>query len=236
MNLIRQGYLQIKKVVKRILRKGYYPDLEYKCRVSILGSDYGEWGIPVDFIKSSNIIYSFGVGEDISFELELIDKFGVNVHAFDPTPKSIKWIGAQSPLANFMFYPIGLADYDGVAFFLPPDNIDYASYKMTIDRVKSKEISLPVKKLATIMNELGHASIDILKMDIEGTEYDVIFELKETNIRPKIILVEFHHRWQEVGVNKTIQAINILRLLGYKLFYVSAREEYGFLLMEKGVE
>lgn len=35
-------------------------------------------------------------------------------------------------------------------------------------------VEIPVKKLSTIMDELNHQKTEILKMDIEGAEYDVI--------------------------------------------------------------
>ena len=34
--------------------------------------------------------------------------------------------------------------------------------------------SIEVKKLSTIMNELGHEWVDVLKMDIEGHEWGVL--------------------------------------------------------------
>ena len=42
-----------------------------------------------------------------------------------------------------------------------------------------------------------------MKMDIEGAEYDVINNLIETSVRPKQILVEFHHRFEGVELYKT---------------------------------
>jgi len=35
------------------------------------------------------------------------------------------------------------------------------------------------------MAKLGHSSLDILKMDIEGAEYDVIKEILSSGIRPR---------------------------------------------------
>lgn len=43
------------------------------------------------------------------------------------------------------------------------------------------------------MKELSHSVIDILKIDIEGSEYDVIEDLINSKIRPKELLNEFHH-------------------------------------------
>jgi len=50
------------------------------------------------------------------------------------------------------------------------------------------------------MRELRHASIDLLKMDIEGAEYDVLADMISQRIPVKQLLVEFHHRWPQIGV------------------------------------
>jgi len=69
----------------------------------------------------------------------------------------------------------------------------------------------PVRHIATIMKELGHGSIDLLKMDIEGAEYGVIEDLSSSQIPIGQICVEFHHRWKEIGPSKTRRAIDCLR-------------------------
>jgi len=81
------------------------------------------------------------------------------------------------------------------------------------------------------MQELGHSHIDILKMDIEGAEYDVIEDIRLSNIRPKQLLVEFHHRFPNIGISKSKQAISNLRKMGYQLFSISTSgEEFSFIL------
>ena len=46
-----------------------------------LGTKYGGWHVPkvMDLDKDS-IIYSAGVGEDVSFDLLLSDKYGSNIY------------------------------------------------------------------------------------------------------------------------------------------------------------
>ena len=81
------------------------------------------------------------------------------------------------------------------------------------------------------MRQLGHDQIDILKMDIEGAEYDVINDISMSDTRPKQILVEFHHRFPGVGIDRTKQAISRLKSMGYGLFSISAtHEEFCFIL------
>jgi hypothetical protein len=44
------------------------------------------------------------------------------------------------------------------------------------------------------------------------------------------ILVEFHHRFKDVGIKKSIEAIDLLNQNGYKIFFVSdSGEEYSFI-------
>lgn len=80
------------------------------------------------------------------------------------------------------------------------------------------------------MKMLGHNQIDILKMDIEGAEYEVIQYLVENKVSINQILIEFHHRFDNIGVEKTKAAIKALAILGYKIFDVSASgEEFSFI-------
>ena len=38
-------------------------------------------------------------------------------------------------------------------------------------------VAVPVSRLSTIMSELGHERLDVLKMDIEGAEYAVLDDM-----------------------------------------------------------
>lgn len=194
------------------------------------GSEYAGWDVATEGLDNNSIVYSFGVGEDVSFDLALIDRFGMTVHAFDPTPRSIQWVKRQDMPAAFILHEYGVASYDGLATFSPPENPDHVSHTM-LERASTREaaITVDVKRLATIMAELGHARIDVLKMDIEGAEYEVIRDLLDGPIRPDQVLVEFHHRFPEVDVDETSTAIELLRQAGYALFSVSpSNEEFCF--------
>lgn len=201
------------------------------CKKDRFGSDYGGWDIVATNLNSHSVVYSFGVGEDASFDIALIKKYDLIIHAFDPTPKSIEWVKRQWFSDNFVMHNYGIAAFDGNVPFNPPENPDHVSYTI-LDRpsTKTRAISVPVKRLSTIMQELGHVHIDIIKMDIEGAEYDVIKDICKSDIRPEQILVEFHHRFPGVGIKKTIEAIDSIRSMGYQLFSVSNNnEEYCYI-------
>ena len=56
-----------------------------------LGTNYGGWTIPKNMnLHEDSIIYSGGVGEDISFDIKLQTKYGCNIILIDPTEKAKK--------------------------------------------------------------------------------------------------------------------------------------------------
>lgn len=226
--------LKYRQQIKRLARVLVGKDKRWKVQCQSpkerLGSEFGGWDVITDVITKDSIIYSFGVGEDITFDLALMRQFKVVIHAFDPTPKSINWVLAQHLPDNFILHEYGLADFDGEVMFNPPKNPNHVSHTI-LDRpsTSNQAITVSVKKLETITENLGHDEIDILKMDIEGAEYQVIEDLVKSNIRPNQILVEFHHRFSNVGVKKTKTAVNQLNQIGYCLYSVSASgEEFCF--------
>jgi len=197
-----------------------------------LGSEYGGWSILSGSLDANSIVYSFGVGTDITFDLALIETFGVTVHAFDPTPGSIEWVKSQSLPEQFVLHEYGVASYDGVATFFPPVDVTHISHTL-LDRpdTADRKIEVPVYRLVTIMKMLGHTKIDLLKMDIEGAEYDVIKDMLAGEIRPKQLAVEFHHRWENVGTAKTKEAMAGLQKIGYQIFDRSKTwEEYSLVM------
>ena len=115
---------------------------------------------------------------------------------------------------------------------IPPENPAHVSYSMLQKQVHhGAGVTLLVKRLRTIAQALGHTTIDVLKLDIEGSEYDVIPDVLDSDeIRINQILIEFHHRFPGVGVEKTQQAIAQLNHHGYQLFWVTANGEvYAFI-------
>ncbi len=56
-------------------------------------------------------------------------------------------------------------------------------------------------------------------------------ELLERGLAVRQILVEFHHRFPEVGLDRTRRAVSALNAAGYRIFFASdSGEEYSFIL------
>ncbi len=221
-------FLRLRKVLFGIDR---YIKQDIVLPTSTFGNNGASWTLVTELLNEASIVYSFGVGDDISFDLSVINHVDLQVYAFDPTPKSVEWISNQNLPKQFILNPVGLANFNGKAKFHPPENPDHISATiLERDETKDEAYKVEVRTLKSIMQELGHRHVDLIKMDIEGAEYEVIEGMKANNIKPSQLLVEFHHRFKDVGAKKTVRAVKTLRAMGYKVFHVSKTgEEISFI-------
>ena len=58
-----------------------------------------QWTIVTRGMRPDAVIYSGGVGEDITFEQQLIRRFGVKIHIFDPSPVAARTIALANTVA-----------------------------------------------------------------------------------------------------------------------------------------
>ncbi|TRX51650.1 FkbM family methyltransferase [Fulvivirga sp. M361] len=195
------------------------------------GNKYGGFFVIPDLIHSNSIIYSFGIGKDISFDSEIIEKHGCEVFGFDPTPKSIKWCQEQVLPKNFHLHEYGIASETGLASFYLPQNKNHISGSIVYNNNVSPNdfISVDMKAFKDIATELNHDKVDLVKIDIEGAEYDVLDNILQSSIVINQLVIEFHERFFKDGKDKTIKSINTLNKKGYEVFAVSdSFEEVSF--------
>ncbi len=192
------------------------------------GDRSGVWVVDPTLLTRNSVVYSFGVGDNLAWELAMIERFGLTVHAFDPTPASMAWVERQSLPPTLMFHPSGLAAHDGNMGFAPRRPGSRINFR-PIAETGVAVIECPVARLSTFMRELGHEYIDVLKMDIEGGEYTVLDDLLATRASVKQLLVEFHHHFPDVGIKATQRAVRGLEDAGFRIFHISERAlEFSF--------
>jgi FkbM family methyltransferase len=230
MRALRRVAKSFKRLGRACVGRDILVERDLECSCEVLGNVNAQFAIRSDQLGKQATIYSFGIGTDISFDLELIGKFGVQVHAFDPTPRSLAWLKTQQIPAGFHVHQYGVAACDGMLKFAPPKSPLHVSHTIVRSAGSEHPIWAPVRRITTIMKDLGHDSIDLLKMDVEGAEYAVLHDVLENSIPVRQLCVEFHHRWREIGASRTRDAISALRSHGYRIFHVSdSGEEYSFL-------
>lgn len=211
---------------KRFLKRLVGKELRLKKDIDIpVVKDGGWWFSPEQFNENS-IVYSLGVGDEIDFDLAIIDKYGVEVFAFDPTPNSVNMLHGSKLPDRFHFHPWAVTADDGTLKFYPRLKRDGTKSDVMFTMVPEEEtkddvIEVPAYSLSSISTILGHDRIDVLKVDIEGAEYEVLEGLLEAKVLPTQLLVEFHHRFVEDGLQRTYDIIEQLRAAGYRIFAIS---------------
>jgi FkbM family methyltransferase len=223
---------KIKHLILKTSRNNSHLKIGVKCNHVWYGNTYGGFYLCPELLDENSIIYSFGIGEDISFDNAIIKNHNSNVFGFDPTPKSINWVKSQKVNDKFHFYEFGISDKSGFVEFYLPKNPEHVSGSIITQKNIDimKKVNVEMKSLGDIMNELGHKHIDVLKMDIEGSEYDVIEDILDSKILITQILIEFHDRFFENGNYKSKEVIKKMNRRGYEIFAISdSFEEISFI-------
>jgi len=175
------------------------------------------WFFAPEGLNEKSVIYSGGVGKDITFEHALVNQFGSAVVLFDPSPTGAETMNLpenQNP--KFNFHPVALADHCGKLNFAPPQNPEEGSWFTHAEAAETIEV--PCVDLSTLMERNGHTHIDLIKIDIEGAEYGVIDDLLKRKIPVKQILVEYHHGMLPgIRRSQSIRSILKLAFAGYRL-------------------
>jgi FkbM family methyltransferase len=201
-----------------------------KCPKVWYGNSYGGFYVCPEALPARPRVYSIGVGKDISFDEAMIRLHQAEVYAFDPTPDSIAWFEGIQPAPSMQFYPVGISAKTGVVDFYLPKNPQHVSGSLLATELidEGRKIQVSMKRLSDICAELQHTHIDVLKMDIEGAEYDVIPDILQTPVSISQLVIEFHGR--VLGHQKTIATVQMLKTHGYEVFAISkGGEEISFI-------
>jgi len=187
------------------------PDIER------LGQTSG-WHIKTSVIGSDSIVYCAGVGQDVTFEMELSDRFGCAISLFDPSPTGIETMSlAENQSKSICFYPLGLAGQSGQIEFGEPIIPGEGSFSVAAKN--TRRIQFECTSVGDFMRKHHHDHLDLLKMDIEGSEYGVIDSILREQLPVRMICCEFHHFLPGYSRLTTLRYVLKLRRHGYRLIH-----------------
>jgi FkbM family methyltransferase len=196
-----------------------------------------------------------GAGEDISFDIALNAKWGMRVICVDPTPRAIHHVeslllahgqGRQMAIdggpdayemsgfrrEDFMLIQRAIWSSDGVIDLYAPRNAEFVSFSALNLQQTDKRIQVPASRISTILNERGETQLALLKLDIEGAEYEVLRSMLASGIFPAQLLVEFDQVNQPLSPLFWVDLLHTSRELkraGYQLVH-RERANYLFVL------
>ena len=135
------------------------------------------------------LVYAFGGHNEFDWDIAMTQATGCEHHIFDPTapchePGKAKescepFAAIHGPMLTSKhnvtsYQPYGISGHNG--------NVQWFNKQV------------PVHTLSTIMKKLGHTGrrIDVLKLDVEGSEFDVVPGLIKGGIEIGQLLIEVH--------------------------------------------
>ncbi len=232
-------------LISRVLRKASKPIFRAMGRDSTtftkvvprhdlkeIGTSYGGWTIPESLLDCDSICYCVGCGEDISFDLGLINQFGCDVFGFDPTPRAIEYVKEHTKQYHkYHLSQVGLWDREDVLKFYAPRNPEHVSHSVVNLQKTQHFFEAEVKRLSYIMRENRHEKLDLLKLDIEGAEYRVVNSIIEDNLDIRILCIEFDECFNPMDENynrRIKDSVSKIIETGYSLAYVKEIGNYTF--------
>lgn len=176
------------------------------------------WWVCTRLLAPGTRVLSGGAGKDVSFELELVRRFGCHVALFDPSPtgkRTMENSANQHP--NLQFFELGLAKRDTNVQFAPPANPDEGSWRVAAGASAGTAVEFACASPRQALERAGFADCALCKLDIEGFEYEVLEALLSAGLRPAQIAVEFHHWMPGIPWRRTLSSLSHLRRAGYRM-------------------
>ncbi len=224
----------LKKIIKKLYHylKNRHIRIDIKLPMEWYGSNYGGFYVHDSIISKYKTVLSFGIGEDISFDKQIIKNKKCLVYGFDPTPKSIKFIKNHCKISNFKFFDFGLGKSSGtVKFNLPKNNKHVSGSVLKSENLNTNNsIEVQMKSFTDILKTISIKNIVLVKMDIEGSEYDIYDSIIRLENKVPLICMEIHERFFDDGKSKTKKLLKNFRNEGYLLYGVSKNfQELSFI-------
>ncbi|HXB64360.1 MAG TPA: FkbM family methyltransferase [Solirubrobacteraceae bacterium] len=179
------------------------------------GSAYGGWMVPTALIQPGWICYCVGAGNDISFDLELIERFDVRVQSMEPVEQYVEEARhTTSGEPRFAIYRAALASHDGPIRMQRTHNPAGLALS-SAELFETKQfVEVPGRSLVSLARELGHPRIDLLKFDVEGAEYELVSQLPLDALQVKALAFQVHHNRPP---REALRLIELLDQQGFEL-------------------
>jgi len=170
--------------------------------VKPLGSGYGGYAVPKNWLKRHGACCCLGAGEDISFELALAQQHNCKVDIFDPTPRSIAYVEEMlsSVTGEVFFHPYGAWSTDKSIRFFAPEDKSHVSYSALNMQKTEEYFEAECKSPRSMLAIMGVASddLELLKLNIEGAEYEVLHAFLDEQCLPTVVCITYDELHTEI--------------------------------------
>jgi FkbM family methyltransferase len=189
---------------------------DYARRTDVvdLGTEYGGWLVPLNTLQPNWTCYSIGVGGDISFDLELVDRYRMAVRCVEPVIEYVE--GARETAAHYphvVVHHAALALEDAPLRMQRTHVVGSSSVSSASLYEGDEFIDVPGRTLESLMAEHDDSHVDLLKVDMEGAEYEWLRHVDLVALGVRVLCIQLHHN---EPVRTARRAIADLRAAGFR--------------------
>ena len=194
-------------------------------RIGPIGPDAAKWLCNSRALAAQHgrcLVYAFGGHAETDWDIEMVQHTGCEHHIFDPTSPCMEPGKSNEPCRPW-------AELLGPSLIAQHNVTSYQPYGISNHNGQLRwfQSKVQVYTLATIMQMLGHTGrrIDVLKLDIEGSEFDVVPDLVRSGIEVGQLLIEVHWPMHRTEFSRRPADQQLMEL--HKRFF-GKLEEVGF--------
>ena len=141
-------------------------------------------------ISPASVVLDIGANQG-QFTRTIVRDFGCRVHAVEPNPHLSASL-QRLAIPEVTVHGVALADVRGVRPFVVMNNSE-ASHFSIANGSGQETVQVEAVTLEDLISRMPDASIDLIKMDIEGAELDVLERIPPGALaRVRQLTVEFH--------------------------------------------
>ncbi|MFH2000896.1 MAG: FkbM family methyltransferase [Planctomycetota bacterium] len=186
----------------------------------------------MDWLDADSVVVDCGLGFDADFTRGLVKRYGVTSHGFDPTRKHHPHLQKTSRElgGKLILHTMAVAESKGALTFFESAGEVSGSLDPNHQNIlhgESSSYMVTSIRLREIFDLLNTDRIHLLKMDIEGAEYDVLLNAGK-NLLAKVdqFVIEFHHDFMGYTFEDTQQCVQRLEACGFCCY---TRDNVNFL-------
>lgn len=173
-------------------------------------------------LNSKSVCFDLGAFH-CEWSIKISDMYNKpTIYAFEPVP-SIYEIAKQKITGydNIKLFPYGLGN-NNYELDITMGPVDGVSSSFFIDG--ETKVKASIRSVKEVFEELGISNVDLMKINIEGSEYDVLDCLIENNLHTKIanIQVQFHRLGEDYNsrINKIKEELRKSHHITYEFPFV----------------
>ena len=182
----------------------------------------GGYVVCSEVLKKCENLITLGVGDDISFEIDFEKKKNSKIiQLYDHTVNNYSFlkiilkyfrrlITFRASLKTFNY---SIQNFINFLNFLKKDNVIFQKLKIVKRETRHNHINL--KNIFKNIND----NKNLLKIDIEGSEYEIIDDIVKINTKIKMLIIEFH--WINKNRNLFSDSVNKLKFF-FDIIHVHA--------------